>query len=223
MILWRIVSSWKWIILLLEMCLNATFLQFQEICYQQKQGTAMGSPVSVTVANLVMEDAEQRALTCFQSEKPLFWKRYVHGTCSAIHPDLVEEFHQHINDVEPSIQFTREIQQDEQLPFLDILLTKQDDGSISTCTSVYQKKTHTDQYLQFTSHHPLSHKVSVIKTLFSRIDCLSSTLIERTTEEEHISKSLEMNGYLRSLVMKNRKSQLPPTTTNKPSAKVTLP
>ena len=104
MILWRIVPSWKWIILLLEICLNATFLQFQEICYQQKQGTAIGSPVSVTVANLVMEDAEQRALTCFQSEKPLFWKRYAHGTCTAIHLDFVDEFHQHINDVEPSIQ-----------------------------------------------------------------------------------------------------------------------
>ena len=39
------------IISLLELCLNATYLQFQQI-----QGTAMGSPVSVTVANLVMED-----------------------------------------------------------------------------------------------------------------------------------------------------------------------
>ena len=77
--------------------------------------------------------------------------------------------------------------------------------------------------IQFSSHHPLSHKLFVIKTLFSRADSPSSTLIERTTEEEHISKSLEMNGYPRSLVMKNRKSQPPPTTTNKPSAKVTLP
>ena len=101
----------------------------------KKQGTAMGSPVSVTVANLVMENVEQQALTSFQSEKPLFWKRYVHDTCTAIHPDLVEEFHQHISDVESSIQFTKEIQQDEQPPFLDILLTKQDDGTIST--SVY--------------------------------------------------------------------------------------
>ena len=78
------------IILLLEMCLNATFLQFQETCYQQKQGTAMGSPVSVTVANLVMEDVEQRALSSFQSTEPLFWKRYVDDTCTAIHPDVID-------------------------------------------------------------------------------------------------------------------------------------
>ena len=30
------------IIQLLELCLNATYLHFQQVCYQQKQGTAMG-------------------------------------------------------------------------------------------------------------------------------------------------------------------------------------
>ena len=47
------------IISLLELCLNATYLQFQQNVYQQIQGTAMDSPVSVTVANLVMEDIEK--------------------------------------------------------------------------------------------------------------------------------------------------------------------
>ena len=211
------------IIQLLEMCLNATFLQFQETCYQQKQGTAMGSPVSVTVANLVMEDVEQRALSSFQSTEPLFWKRYVDDTCTAIHPDVIDIFHQHINNIEPSIQFTCEIEQDNHLPFLDVLLTKEDDGTIST--SVYRKKTHTDQYLQFSSHHPLSHKVSVIKTLFTRAESLSSTSIERATEEVHITEALQTNGYPTTLITKNRTSRPPVTDipTEKPSAKVTLP
>ena len=38
---------------LLEFCLNATFLTFRDTHYQQTFGTAMGSPVSVTIANLV--------------------------------------------------------------------------------------------------------------------------------------------------------------------------
>ena len=75
------------IILLLELCLNATYLQFQQLYYQQRQGTAVGSPVSVTIANLVMEDVEERALSSFTSTAPLFWKRYVDDTCTAIHPD----------------------------------------------------------------------------------------------------------------------------------------
>ena len=42
------------IISLLELCLNATYLQFRGSYYQQIHGTAMGSPVSIVVAaNLV--------------------------------------------------------------------------------------------------------------------------------------------------------------------------
>ena len=63
----------------------------------------MGSPVSVTIANFIMEDVEERALRTFQSNKPLFWKRYVDDTCTAIYPDLISEFHQHINSIELSI------------------------------------------------------------------------------------------------------------------------
>ena len=50
------------VVTLLQFCLNAIYLAYQGQFYQQSFGTAMGSPVSVTVANLVMEDVEQRAL-----------------------------------------------------------------------------------------------------------------------------------------------------------------
>ena len=57
---------------LLTLCLEATFLSFREKVYQQVHGTAMGSPVSVFVANLVMEDIEKRALATFHNP-PHFW------------------------------------------------------------------------------------------------------------------------------------------------------
>ena len=124
------------IISILDLCLNATYLQFQNVVYKQVHGTAMGSPVS---ANIVMEDIEQRALSTFRT--PLrFWKRYVDDTCTAIQSCIIEEFHQHLNSIEPSIHFTYEIEQNNQLPFLDILLNRQDDGSI--LTSVFRKSTH---------------------------------------------------------------------------------
>ena len=69
-------------------------------------------PVSVTVPNLVIEDVEQRALSTFQDRCPLFWKKYVGGTFTAIHPEEIENFHQHLNSIEPSILFTKEIKQD---------------------------------------------------------------------------------------------------------------
>ena len=55
------------IINLLTLCLDATFLNFRGKVYKQVHGTAMGSPVSVVVANLVMEDVEEGALESFPS------------------------------------------------------------------------------------------------------------------------------------------------------------
>ena len=47
---------------LLSFCLSSTQFQFRERYYEQIHGTAMGSPVSVVVDNLVMEDLENKAL-----------------------------------------------------------------------------------------------------------------------------------------------------------------
>ena len=69
----------------------------------------MGSSVSVTVADLVMEDVEQRALSTFPNP-PRFWKRYVDDTCVALQSDKVKAFHLHLNSIEPTIQFNLELE-----------------------------------------------------------------------------------------------------------------
>lgn len=50
------------IISLLKLCLDATHFLFRGVVYQQIHGTAMGSPASVVVANLVAEDVEVKAM-----------------------------------------------------------------------------------------------------------------------------------------------------------------
>ena len=49
----------------LQICLKATYLTFRKINFKQIFGIAMGSQVSVIVANLVMEDVETRAFETF--------------------------------------------------------------------------------------------------------------------------------------------------------------
>ena len=69
----RTALSAEQVVNLLQFCLDATFLAYRGEFYQQTFGTAMGSPVTVTVANLVMEDVEERALSTYPSPPP-FWK-----------------------------------------------------------------------------------------------------------------------------------------------------
>ena len=90
---------------MLSFCLKTT--QFACKCpyYQQVFVTAMGSPVSAVIANMVMEDVEQRALAT-SPVKPFFWKRYVDDVISAVSGNEAERLLSHLNSVEPSIQFT---------------------------------------------------------------------------------------------------------------------
>ena len=104
---------------------------------QQTFGTAMGSPVLVMVANLIMEDVEERSLATVEV-KPMFWKRYVDDTCTALPVDKVQEFLDHLNSIQPSIRFTMEVESNDIFPFLDVLLQCDSDGSISTTTSLYK-------------------------------------------------------------------------------------
>ena len=195
---------------LLKLCLEATYLSFRGKIYQQVHGTAIGSPVSVVVANLVMEDIEQKALSTFHTP-PRFWRRYVDDTCTILPGDLVDSVHIHLNSIDNNIQFTVEKESDGQLPFLDILLTREENGFVST--SVYCKTTHTDQYLNFESHHPAAHKRAVVQTLLHRADALSSSGVSRAEVEKHMTKALQRNGYPISFIRRHtvptKSSQVP--------------
>ena len=188
------------IINLLTLCLDATFLTFRGKVYKQVHGTAMGSPVSAVVANLVMEDVEERALESFPSP-PQFWKRYVDDTFTALPKTLITPFLDHLNGIEPSIKFTVEEERDGQLAFLDVLLRREDDGTIST--SVHHKATHSNQYLSFRSHHPTAHKVAVVRTLMTRAENLSSSGVEQTEEEKRVTDALRGNDYPSGFIQKH--------------------
>ena len=79
------------------------------------------------------------------------------------------------------------------MPFLDILIVRKPDGHVKLL--VYRKETHTDQYLHFESHHPLQHKVSVIRTLFERCQNIVTEKKDQLCEEEHVKTALSSCGY----------------------------
>ena len=106
---------------------------------------------------------------------------------------LVQEFTEHINSIDPHIKFTIEPEKDCKLPFLDLCTHILNDGS--TKITIYRKSTHTDQYLNFKSHHPLTHKRSVVRTLTNRAQQYVTTAEDRKSELAHVHKALRANGY----------------------------
>ncbi len=115
------------------------YLAYKGEFFKQTFGTAMGSPVSVTVANLVMESMEDQTLSTYPHPVP-FWKRYVDDTLTALPQDQVTAFHAHLNTIEESIQFTVEVETNNSLSFLDTRITHHNDGSL--LTTVFRKNTY---------------------------------------------------------------------------------
>ena len=108
---------------LLHLCLTSTYFQYNDKHYKQLHGTAMGSPVSVVVAEIVMQNIEEQALATYSETLPL-WLRYVDDTITAVHENKIDEFHEHLNEQNTNIQYTKEIEENGKIPFLDCLHAK---------------------------------------------------------------------------------------------------
>ena len=188
----RTVTEVGDIILLLEFCLKNTYFSFQDQFYEQVEGATMGSPVSPIVANLYMEHLEQKALST--APTPRFWHRYVDDTFVIQKEANKQGFLQHINSVDPVIRFIIEDnKEDGSIPFLDTIVKPEVDSSLSI--TVYRKPTHTDQYLQWDSHHHLSAKFSVIQTLSHRVSTVCSNPELLQQEKDHLRKALTNCKY----------------------------
>ena len=181
---------------LLKFIVTTTYFNFRGTIYLQKFCTAMGSPVSPVIANFFMEWQEQQAiLTATITCKPKLWKRYMDDVMEVVRKGYEQELTEHLNNVDTteSIKFTYEEESNNSLPFLDTLMIQKGDGAVKLL--VYRNKTHTDQYLNFVSHHPLHQKLRVIKTLLDRCNNIVSEPEDREEEVEHITKALERCGY----------------------------
>ena len=82
----------------------------------------------------------------------------------------------------------------------------EEDGSLNT--DVYRKPTHTDQYLVFSSHHPLEPKLAVIRTLHYQAESVPTKAEGKLKEHQHSKIALQTCGYLNS----NHQRQMDQTT-----------
>ena len=164
----------------------------------------MGSPVSAVIANLYMKSFEEQAITT-SSYKPTIWKRYVDDTFTILDRGNVDDFLQHLNNQQPSIRFTMETENNNKLAFLDIAVSREPDGRLTT--SVYRKPTHTDQYLVYDSHHPQSVKRGIVKCLYERAKRLVTKPSVISEKKKHLSSVLVSNGYPFSFSQKTHQDQ----------------
>ena len=151
---------------LLEIAILDCHFLFNKKIYKQVDGCAMGSPLGPILANIFMCNLEENFLnSCPASFKPLIYKRYVDDTFVTFkEKDHALDFLNFINTKHPNIKFTMEMEKDKKLPFLDIMVNREN----RVTTSVYRKKFYTGLGASFYSFTPFKYKINSIKTLISR-------------------------------------------------------
>ncbi|BHF80701.1 hypothetical protein SprV_0702382900 [Sparganum proliferum] len=164
-----------------------TFFTFDDRTYEQIKGTPMGSPIFSLVAELVLQELEK-----------VVFSHYVGDTFVIIEKDKLSGFQDLLNSVFPDIQFTREEEEDEKLPFLDVLVTRTPDGELST--TVYRKAINTTQVLNYHSNHPMVHRRGCVRALFDRVKTHCSEPEGRMQELRHLRDQLTKNGYPNSFI-----------------------
>lgn len=182
----------------------------------------MGSPLSSFLAEAVMQDLECKAVTNNNDIKT--WYRYVDDVFAKVKKDKTDDILHTINNTTKNITFTKEEEHDNTITFLDVLLTRTDNGTLQT--QVYRKKTHTDQILNYNSNHPTQHKISCVRTLFNRINTHCNTEESKLNERKYLYSTFYKNNYPKDFINKvlsQNKRASNNTTANETTTRITLP
>ena len=183
---------------MLNMVLTMNAFRFNGDFYLQTAGTAMGTRVAPTYANIFMSDFEDRFVYTYHKQ-PLLWVRFIddiffiweHGE-----PEL-EDFIAYLNRVHDTIKFTDDFSH-KRINFLDVWAIRREDGYVMT--DLYTKPTDSNNYLHCNSAHPSHCKRGIPLGQFLRLRriCLRDADFLKHSVEK--AKHLLRRGYPKDIV-----------------------
>ena len=172
---------------LAEFILKHNFFTFDDKFYLQTNGTAMGTKMAPSYANIFMCELEERFLSECE-KKPLVYLRYI-DDIFMVWTDSDESLVKFVDEfgkVNDSIKFTMSKSKSE-IDFLDVKLRVSDGNKIST--SVYHKPTDKHTYLRHESFHPRHCKKAVVYSQFLRYRRIISD------DEEFDKQATTLGGF----------------------------
>ena len=175
------------------MVLTRNNFQFNGEQYLQIGGTAMGTRVAPTYANLFMRKLETEMLEN-SILKPMVWYRYIddiffiweHGE------DTLYDWIKYLNKYHNTIKFTAETSKSE-ISFLDTKVKINQNQQLYT--DLYVKPTYTNSYLKYDSAHPPTCKKSIPYSQFLRIKRICQNEDDFSTHIETKKQEFLTKGY----------------------------
>jgi hypothetical protein len=166
----------------------------------------MGSSLSPKLASFFMLHFENKIKR--QKWFPRIYIRYVDDIFAVVKKDDVEKIRTNLSAQFESINFTVETELNNQLPFLDILV-KRENGNLGF--SIYRKPTSTQLFIKNDSNHSKQHKMAAFNSMFNRLLSIPMKTDDFEKEKAYIFETGKINGFskesLEKLLKKHEKKR----------------
>ncbi|CAF2033850.1 unnamed protein product [Rotaria magnacalcarata] len=179
------------IIRLSRFVMKNNYFSYDGHFYHQIRGGAMGSPLTLTMANCYMFFYERGIVKKIHNSGGLYF-RYIDDLFIAINwpaRHLLKQT-ERWNHVDENIKLSENV--GPTADFLDLHIENQDGPLFTT---LYQKPSYEPYYLPFNSIHPLHMKKNIIFTMLLRAIRYCSTFSSYRDERETLRMALLINRY----------------------------
>jgi hypothetical protein len=186
--------------------IEQNYFEFQNRCYIQNKGLAMGAPTSAILSEIYLQNLEcTKIIKMLTDNNILGYFRYV-DDIHIVYNDAFTDIHEvykTFNSLAPTIKFTRENENDNKINFLDMTIHKERN---SFSFNIFRKPTATDIIIPTDSCHPPEHKHAAIRYLPNRMDTYYLKDNSKKTELNTIKHILTNNGYETPVIKQLNKS-----------------
>ena len=165
--------------------------------YAQTNGVSMGTPLGPTFANFYASWLENKVFTENPTITPKVYCRYMDDIFVVIEKFEELKILQTTFENNSVLKFTYEIEQKKEIPFLDVLISRNADN---VTTSVFKKPTDTGECLNYDSICPERYKINVIKNFLHRSHKICSTWELFMYEVDRIKQMLINNNFPNAVV-----------------------
>lgn len=199
-----------------EFCITSSYFRFRDKYFRQVFGSAMGSPLSPILAELVLENLVNTVTRNLAFEIPVL-RKFVDDFILALPEKQIAQTLDAFNNYNEHLQFTMESETENKLPFLDTLVIRNEDQSIST--EWYTKQISSGRLLNYFSFHPISMKLNVASNFIKRVTQITTNKalnLQKHTIRQHLRQNNYPTGLINRLLNNIRKITTPPASPHTP-------